>query len=237
MKRPSAKNLTSCLLVLTALIACPPPAHGRVFQRIAGAGTTAKRLESVGATQAYQSRVTVNGVGADLTVLSFDAPAADATPRIRSALGTNFALQAGALSTASATEGDRPVHVLVSGVDASRTLVFVMLLDRRPDASAPLPWPLSAVPLMPGGSTVFAFENASTHTRFAIARTPDTPEAAVMFCERHLKSRGWEVQGLTQASLSVYSRKQDLCVVMVQPPGKPGEDTRIAILEKRLGGP
>ncbi len=90
---------------------------------------------------------------------------------------------------------------------------------------------------MPGGMTVFSFENTSTRMRFAIARTADTPAAASAYCDRHLKAKGWELHGPPEVSLVVYTRKQDLCLVMVQAPSKPGEDTRITVLEKRLGTP
>jgi hypothetical protein len=229
--------MLACAVAVLAVIACPSRVQGRVFQRIPGSGTTVRKLESVGATQAYQSRVTVNGVGADLTVLSFDVPAAVAAARIRAALGTNFALRPGALAETAITDGDRPAHMLVSEVGESRTMVFLMLLDRSPDPSAAVPWTVSAVPLMPGATAVFSFENASTHMRFGVAKTADTAPAAASFCERHLKSRGWELQGPQQSSLTVYTRKQDICMVMIQEAAGAGDATRIVVLEKRLGGP
>lgn len=227
-----------CVAAACFVLAVTPGADCRVFQRVGAAGTAAKRLESIGATQAYQSRVTVNGVGADLTVFSFDAPLAEVIGRVRGTFGTNVLSETGGgPATGALAEGDRPVHLMVSEAEGSKTLVFLMLLDRAPDRSAAPPWPVTAIPLMPGSTTVFSFENTSTRMRFGIARTPDTAEAAKTYCDRHLKSRGWEPQGVPQASLVVYARKQDLCLVMVQAPSKPGEDTRIAVLEKRLGTP
>jgi hypothetical protein len=232
------RNLAAAGLAVAGCLLATPHADARVFQRHGAGETATKRLESVGATQAFQSRVTVNGVGSDLTVFSFDAPLANVADRLRAAFGTNaMQLTGSGLTPATLLEGNRPTHVLVSEVEASRTLVFVMVLDRAPDASVNPPWPVSAVPLMPGGTTVFTFENTTTRMRFAIARTPDNPAAASNYCDGHLRSRGWEPRGPPQASLIVYTRGQDLCLVMVQPPSKPGEDTRIVVMEKRLGAP
>lgn len=230
-------RVTRALAAIVVLLAATS-ADSRVFQRVDSAGTTAKRLEAMGAAQAYQSRVTMNGVGADLTVFSIDTSVAEASSRIRSTFGSNVLQQAGmGVSTAAIAEGKRPVRLLVSGLEGSRTLLFLMVLDRAPDPSATPPWPVAAIPLMPGSTTVFSFENTDTRMRFGIARTAETPEAASAYCERQLKSRGWEPQGTPETSLVIYSRKQDLCLVMVQPPTKPGENTRITVLEKRLGSP
>lgn len=237
MRPPPIRRALLCVAAACALVLAPPTSYGRVFQKLPGAASVLKRLESAGATQAYRSRVTVNGVGADLIVLSFDLPLSDAASTMRSALGTNFVLHAGGLASPVLPDGDRPLHLLVSEVAASRTLVFVMLLDRSPDPSAAVPWPVSAIPLMPGAATVFSFENTSTHMRFGIAKTTDTAAAAASFCERHLKSRGWEAQGPQQASLTVYVRKQELCLFMVEEASRTGEGTRIVVMEKRLGSP
>lgn len=235
MRRPSCSALR-WVTALTVLLVIPVT-NARVFQRVGG-GSAAKKLESAGATPAYQSRVTVNGVDADLAVFSFDEPLSSVTDRIKSVLGTNAMQEAaGGMATTELKDGDRPTHLMLSEVEGGKTLVFLMVLDRAPEPSSTPPWPITAVPLMPGSTTVFSFENASTRMRFAIAKTTDAPAAARAFCERHLKAKEWKPHGPSEASLVVYERKQDLCIVMVNSPSKPGENTRIAILEKRLGTP
>lgn len=233
-----SRTAAAISFALACLLFCVPQADSRVFKSKGRSASAAGKVEAIGGTRAYQSRVTVNGVGGDLTVFGFDVSMQEVAARMKNTFGTNFLQQTGdQLATAAIADGNHPIHLLVSQMDSSRTIVFFMRLDQAPDPSSDAPWAVSALPLIPGGSTVFSFENADTRTRLSIAKTSDTAAAAKAYCDDHLRSKGWEPLGSADTSLVIYARKQDLCIVMVHPASGPGGDTRIAVMEKRLEAP
>lgn len=234
MTRLAARLHVGLLLTLASALA-PVAVNAKVFWRW-GRGAYVQKLQAIGAKQAYESDVTVNGVPGRLSVLAFDGSLVETTDRIVSVIGTN-GVQAGnglLIGTLPGGSGSAAVNIVAIGLQ-QRTLVFHIAMEGTP--RDPAPWPIQNAPLCPGGHVLFGFENRDTRTRLAVVRTAESATSVRTFYDAHFLGAGWNLLTPRSNSLAVFMKGGTLCCVLASEETGAGAATRVVVLEKPMAAP
>ena len=196
-------------------------------------------LQGLGGVCVYSTDVRLNGAPGVLSTYSFDQTSSDVLKGLAGALGIPAAESfAGALLTHREQDRMRRFFVLpsASGTSACAVLVFDQALRdfERAGKDAPV-WPeglpaLATVPL-------FSAVCAKTGTAFAIAETPEAPQAAVQTAAQTLSQTGWsEVTASATPTFKMFASGKKICLLFASHHAQT-DRTTISVLQREGATP
>lgn len=238
-----ARILPTLVSLLVLLPALPSPA--RVFERWGSTSQGSRALENAGGKVAYQSRVTLNGAGGTLTVLSFDQTLRETVGTVAAVFGTRLAAPAGSMSTGTVARDGRRIQLILISPDAyNRTLLFMLNQTEREAAASKVPRdqdPAPGVSPFPGSAPQFSAEDEAGGYRCTVSKAVADPATIHAYFSAQLVAGGWSDplagQQATSAAgpaLRWFQKGNEVCLVHTMPQSR-GEATRITILHKRPG--
>jgi hypothetical protein len=234
-------SLLAALCVATVLRASPCSA--RVFNRWGTAAQSTRALTEAGGRAVYESDVRVNGGRGTLTVMNFETPIRETVGTLAALFQARFEFSNGTMATGTAAaNGHRLRLILIAPDSPGRTVLFKFDqsaadadASRKPEITPPLP----GVGPFPGSAPEFSADDERGGYRFTVSRAAADPAAVEAYFASCLAAAGWAVASpavprRTEASLRIYTKQSEVCVVQAQASARAGA-TRITVLHKRPG--
>lgn len=235
-------------ILLTALCLMPAPLFARIFARRGDAGGLTSRIEAMGGSRSYTSRITLNGGSGELHVFAFQAPPGRIARLLTEAFGARgLATDGASLQIGEAEVGALRLRlVLVQPEAAGVTTLFAVAQSAAQyerSLSAPETVLAPFIPY-PDARPTFTVSDEQSGVALTLAVTGAEPQTVQDYFDRELTTRGWSTppvgsatKGLSAApmALRLYVQADAVCCVGVTRSEQQSGETTITLLHKRLG--